>query len=338
MTVEQKVAERHHVTRQVFEAEILPAGQPVVMRGLVAGWPAVAAAMRSATDLAAYLRGMDRGAEVETFVGPPSMRGRYFYNADLTGFNFEKGKTTLSAIADKLLSMDPVAPALMIYAGSAPAGDAVPRFADDNPMPLLDAVVGPRLWLGNRSRVAAHYDNSRNIACCISGTRRFTLFPPDQIGSLYLGPLEFTMAGPPASMVDFDAPDFARFPRFTEAQRAAFVAELAPGDALYLPSLWFHHVAADGPFNLLANYWWMPENAGSTFEALMLAMIDLRDQPIPEKEAWRAFFEHFVFARDAHLVADHLPPALGTAAGPKSMKRDAMVLGFIKDRLARRQR
>jgi hypothetical protein len=337
LNFQTKVPERHGVTRAVFEEEILAAGQPVVLKALVADWPVVAAARTSMQTLADYLKAMDRGTPVETFIGKAEMQGRYFYDEAMEGFNFQKGATALSNIIDKLLEMPAENPELMIYAGSAPTGQSAPQFPAENPMPLLNSGIEPRLWLGNSSRVAAHYDNSRNIACCIAGQRRFTVFPPDQIGNLYLGPLEFTMAGPPASMVDFHAPDYAHFPRFVEAEAAAMVANLEPGDALYLPTLWFHHVEAEGPFNLLANYWWMPKNAGSVFEAMMLAMVDLRDQPGPEKEAWRAYFEHFVFGPDASNVAAHLPDKLRTATGPKTLERDAMVLSFIKERLQRRR-
>lgn len=332
----QKLAERSGVDRHIFETEILPEGRPVLLKGAVAHWPAVAAAGQSIETLAAYLKQHDSGATVETFVGKPEMQGRYFYNQTLTGFNFEKGATNLSAIVDQLLRMAGNPPSMMVYAGSAPTGEAAPRFASENPMPLLNPAIEPRLWLGNTSRVAAHYDNSRNIACCVSGKRRFTIFPPDQIGNLYLGPLDYTMAGPPASMVDFHAPDYDRFPKFREASEAALVADLEPGDALYLPSLWWHHVEAEGPFNLLVNYWWKPANAGSVFESVMLALIDLRDQPAPEKEAWRAYFEHFVFGEDAASIAHHLPEQWQQLTGPKTPERDAKVLKFIMGQLGKR--
>jgi Cupin-like domain len=333
-----RVAERRNVTRSFFDEEIAPAGVPVVLKGLVSDWPVVAAAAESHDALGSYLKQLDSGVAVETFVGKPEMQGRYFYNADLTGFNFEKGATSLSNIIDQLLRMVDAPPRMMIYAGSAPTGEAAPDFASDNPMALLNPAIEPRLWLGNTSRVAAHYDNSRNIACCVAGTRRFTVFPPDQIGNLYLGPLDFTMAGPPASMVDFHAADYDRYPRFRDAEKAGLIAELEPGDAIYIPSLWWHHVEADGPFNLLVNYWWKAANSGSVFESVMLALVDLRDQPAPEKEAWRAYFEHFVFGKDASAVAHHLPDQWQQLTGSKTRGRDAKILGFIASQLRERQK
>ena len=72
----------------------------------------------------------------------------------------------------------------------------------DNRLELLPPELArPRIWLGNRSEVSAHFDLSDNIACVVAGRRRFTLFPPDQVANLYVGPLDHTMAGQPASMV-----------------------------------------------------------------------------------------------------------------------------------------
>lgn len=334
--IEARVLERSDVTRQIFEQDILPEGKPVLLKGLVTHWPVARAAAQSSVALGDYLKARDNGTPVETFVGQPEMQGRYFYNADMSGFNYQKGAATLSNLIDQLLKTADGPPPLMIYAGSAPSGQAVPGFETDNQMPLLDPDVEPRLWIGNSSRIAAHYDNSRNIACCISGTRRFTIFPPDQIGNLYLGPLEFNMAGPPASMVDFHAPDYVRYPKFREAEQAALVAELQPGDALYMPSLWWHHVEAEGSFNLLVNYWWAPEKAGPAFESILLAMLDIRDQDDADKAAWKNFFDHFVFGPDAANIADHLPTKWQTVTGPKTAARDQMVMNFIKSRLAER--
>ena len=114
----------------------------------------------------------------------------------------------------------------------------------------------PRIWIGNRSLVSTHFDLSDNIACVVAGRRRFTLFPPEQLPNLYVGPLDHTMAGQPASMVELNAPDFERFPRFREALAAAVTAELEPGDAIYIPTLWWHQIEALAPFNILVNYWW----------------------------------------------------------------------------------
>jgi Cupin-like domain len=332
-----RITERTSVTRSIFEMDIAAAGLPVVMKGLLRDWPVVKAALESREALAAYLKAGDGGKKVETLIGDPKMQGRYFYNDDMTGFNFKRAEAPFSALIDQLLKMADASPQMMLYVGSTSSRDTMPGFASDNPIPLLDAAIEPRLWLGNTSRVAAHFDVSRNIAVCVSGTRRFTIFPPDQIGNLYLGPLEFTMAGPPASMIDFHAPDYDRYPKFRDAEKSGMVADLEPGDAIYIPSLWWHHVEVEGPFNLLVNYWWHPDQWASAFESMMLALMDLRDQPRPEKEAWRSYFEHFVFGDDAASVGKHLPEKWQRLTGPKNRGRDDQILNFILGQLKGRQ-
>jgi len=91
------------------------------------------------------------------------------------------------------------------------------------------------IWLGNRTCIAPHFDNTENLACVVGGRRRFTMFPPEQIRNLYVGPLDLTPAGQPISLVDVRNPDLSRFPRFAEALAAAEVAELAPGDCRLHP-------------------------------------------------------------------------------------------------------
>lgn len=112
----------------------------------------------------------------------------------------------------------------------------LPGFRQHNPLALGVEEPLASIWIGNRSRIAAHHDVPDNLACVAAGRRRVTLFPPDQIGNLYVGPLDFTPAGQAVSLVDFAEPDLDRFPRFARAMASAQVAELGPGDAVFIPS------------------------------------------------------------------------------------------------------
>jgi hypothetical protein len=338
VTVTRPVRTIGRIDRATFEAEIMPAGQPVLMKGQVADWPIVAAARRSTADLAAALRALDHGEPIGILRAHPGNGGFYFYDArDMGRFNFDRGQGTLSQGVDLLLAAGGQAPPPHLYVGPSPGEAGTRDFMARNPLGILDRSIRARLWLSNGSRVALHYDVSRNVACCVAGPRRFILIPPDQVGNVYLGPFEHTMAGPQVSMVDFHAPDFERFPRFREALDHATVAEMEPGDALYVPTLWWHHVESFGDFNLLVNHWWKPAGAGADFEALMIAIQGLRDQPAPERVAWRAFFDHVVFDDAAPHATDHLPPRFRTITGPASPQRDAMLLRFViaqlRDRL-----
>lgn len=112
----------------------------------------------------------------------------------------------------------------------------LPALLEKHALPILDAEVKPTLWASNRSRVAAHYDLNDNIACNVVGRRRFTLFPPDQVANLYVGPTLNSPGGVPISLVDIHAPDFNRYPKFTTALENAVSAELGLGDAIFIPS------------------------------------------------------------------------------------------------------
>ncbi|MFX8258165.1 cupin-like domain-containing protein, partial [Acinetobacter baumannii] len=85
-------------------------------------------------------------------------------------------------------------------------------------------------------------------------------------------------AGQPISLVDLAAPDLARFPRFAEALPHAQVVTLEPGDALFIPSQWWHGVEGLDPINALVNFWWRqtPAFMDTPLNTLMLALLTLR--------------------------------------------------------------
>jgi len=323
------VPELAHIDAARFADEVVAAHRPVVLRGLVADWPAVRAA---ATDmgLARYLAGFDRGARVAALIGQPEIRGRFFYDDTARGLNFETWQGTLREVLAGLLNVagDPAPPCL--YVGSTPIPPLLPGFERENALDLLGPEVTPRLWLGNATTIQTHHDFSDNLACVVGGRRRFTLFPPDQVANLYIGPLDFTPAGRPISMVSLEEPDLERYPRFAEAMDHALVAELGPGDAIYIPTMWWHHVQALGALNLLVNYWWSqaPALAGSPFDAFVHALKNVRHLPIPQREAWRALFEHYVFEADGDPAA-HLPVEARGVLGELSETTAREVRGFL---------
>jgi hypothetical protein len=316
---------------------LLTASEPVLLRGLAAHWPAVQAGRGTLGDAAGYLRRFWRDATVGAWVGPPSIEGFFFYDAAFTGFNFERRTLKFDAVLDALLAhaADSAPPAL--YVGSTTLDTCLPGFTADNPLGF-GATRRPlaSLWLGNRTRVAAHYDLPQNLAVVAAGRRRFTLFPPEQLKNLYVGPLDFNPAGQPVSLVDIARPDLQRFPRYAEALAHAQVAELGPGDAILIPSLWWHHVEALDPFNLLVNYWWRdtPAFMDTPAHALTLALMTLRDLPPAQRRAWRAHFEHYVFGADEDTAA-HIPPHARRALGPLSDDNARMLRAQLLNRLNR---
>jgi hypothetical protein len=324
------------VNPEALPAELLTADRPWVVRGAFAHWPVVQAARRSDKALAQYLMSLYRGMRIGLFQLPPEARGRAFYADDsLSSFNFTRHISTLDEVLIGLLGLaaTPEPPAL--YVGSTTVEAVLPGFLDVNGLGLGARDALASLWLGNRSRIAAHYDLPDNLAVVAAGRRRFTVFPPAQIHNLYMGPLDPTPAGQPISLVDFSAPDFERFPRFAHALEAGKTAELAPGDAIFIPSMWFHHVEALEPINLLINAWWRqtPNYVDSPLNALQLALVTLRDLPEKERRIWQQHFQHFVFGADATTWA-HIPEAARGLLGPideiASRKARAQLLSQLK--------
>ncbi|URI15625.1 cupin-like domain-containing protein [Brevundimonas albigilva] len=315
------------VGRAQFFDEIVPAGRPVVMRGLVGDWPAVRAARQSPQALVDHLGAFDQGRPVRVIVTDPSEDGRFFYDDALTRLNFRKHEGTVSQVLARLLAPSDGS-AFAAQAVTAP--DILPGFSAANPSPLVDDDVPARLWISTQAVVQTHYDLYDNIACAVSGRRRFILFPPEQAPNLYLGPLEHTPAGAPVSMVRLDAPDLERFPRFPTAWAAAQAADLAPGDALFIPFMWWHHVQSLDRVSVLANFWWNATPDRGAMAAVIHAIAAVRDLPARQRRAWAGLFEALVF--DAETPPGrHLPPERRGVQGPL----DAAAQQRLRDTLIR---
>jgi hypothetical protein len=294
-------------------SELLAEDRPIILKGVVKDWEIARRGSESAAAVADYLASFDSGRPVVGYTGAPEIGGRYFYNADMTGLNFDAKRVPLRQFLDRVLEWLDQPDAPSFYIGSTDLDLFLPGLAAENHLELNDPMFeGNRptvsIWIGNRTVASTHFDFSNNIACNLVGRRRFTLLPPDQIGNLYPGPFAPTPGGQVVSMVDLRDPDLDRYPRFREALAHAQVAELEPGDALLYPAMWWHNVEALDAFNVMVNYWWnvSPAFVDTPMTTLLHAILSLRDRPEQEKEAWKQLFDYYVFGA-ADTPREHLP-------------------------------
>ena len=302
------------------------AATPVIVRGLFDHWPALAAGRESPATLNRYLKSMDRGIPAPVMEAPASSQGRFGYDRDVREFTFSKRQRPLTETLDRIERQAGRANVPIIAVQMLPLASHLPDFVRDNPLPLLPRVP-PRLWLGGPVKTQIHHDPEHNLACVIAGRRRFVLFPPEQVVNLYIGPIENP---PPLSLVDLEAPDLERFPRFAAALATAVTGELGPGEALFIPRHWWHHVTSLEPYNAMVNYWWGAYAPGleNPHDCFLAALLALKDLPAGERVYWQAMFNAFVFRSDGDAVG-HIPSDLRGVLGAL----DASIRAALRQKL-----
>jgi hypothetical protein len=330
----KKIAEWNAVSAEQFANEIYPLNQPAVLKGLVNDWPIVEAATLGFDSATNYISSFDNHSPVYTIVGEPEINGRFFYSDDLKGVNFRRIQGAITAVLEQLLALrgNPRPHAISIQAASIK--DTLPGFEVENVNPLLPSSISPTLWLGNRAIVAPHYDMHDNIACVVTGQRRFTVFPPDQIANLYVGPTLNAPGGVPISMVDLREPDLERFENYAQAQAEAQSATLEPGDAIFIPTPWWHAVESLDDINVLVNYWWGGLDSGSLSpnQSLMHSMLTIAKLSEHQRGSWRHFFDYFVFQKNIDPAA-HLPDNLNDLITSLTEEQQHAVYQFLKTNL-----
>lgn len=318
MTKYKAIPEYSTLAPQQFFEDVAPNQKPIVIRGFAKNWPFVAAAKKTPSDFVAYLSKFYTDKKTTMVVAPPSANKRFYYNEDMTDINFLSGEERIDLFLGRLLELidRDVYPAISMQ--STLTSEILPGLVNENRSDFFTSVE-PRLWIGNEGIVNTHYDGSDNVACVVAGRRRFILFPPEQTCHLYPGPLNFTPAGAPTSLVDINKPNFERYPLFKHALAEAYSVELGPGDAIFIPMLWWHHVESLEKVNALMNYWWngsfAPNSVSpSSIDSLNLALLAMRDLSQKQRDAWRCLFDHYLFKQELDprsYIPEHQQHILG---------------------------
>jgi hypothetical protein len=321
--------------------DLMDADEPVILKGLVRQWGLVEAGLQSPATAMDYLQSYDAGRPIISYVGGPEIKGRFFYNADMSGLNFTSNQMKFVDFTELVRTQLGNDNAPAYYIGSTTIDVFFPGLKENNDLVFNHMMFEQNrplasIWIGNRTIASAHYDLSNNIACCSVGRRRFTLFPPEQIENLYPGPLEPTPGGQVVSTVDFDNPNFEKHPRFRRALESAQVADMEPGDALFYPSMWWHQVESLDHFNVMINYWWntSPSYIDTPMNTLLHAMLSLRDRPEHEKRAWKSLFDYYIFG-PAGRAAEHLPGHIQGNLAPMDEIRSRRLRAYLLSRLNR---
>ncbi len=323
------VEEREAADLAALNALLEDRRKPFVVRGLVRDWPLVQAGLESARAAREHLLAHARNLPFDIALGPPGHGGRMFYSENMA-MNFREGRGKLADIFAGFDKHEGEEHPPTAYLASIDMHRYFDGLVDANPHPLGARKPLESIWIGTPTRIAAHNDFPDNLACCAVGRRRFTMFPPEQFENLYLGPIDNTPAGRAVSMVDFHAPDFDAHPRFADALETAQVAELEPGDAVFVPSMWWHHVEGLSPFNVLVNYWWRetPRFLGQPQEALNHAILAIRDLPAEERGIWRKLFDHYVFENGPEVTA-HIPEGSRGILDPLTAESASAIRAFL---------
>jgi len=219
-------------------AEFRKASLPVLLDGLTADWPSCG--KWSLADL--RKRFADRMISVI-----PTKDGRLICDAE-AGMQFKALR--FGEYIDHLERGD--WPSLYV---ATPVDTWLPELKNEVRVPeyCSDAPWGiSRFWVGPpHTSAPLHRDVAENIFFQLVGRKRFYLYPPAATHWLYSYPLRSAL--PNYSRFDPEQPDYERFPLSRCAKPLEVVLE--PGDAMYLPSRWWHQVRALD-VSVSYTFWW----------------------------------------------------------------------------------
>ncbi|HZJ35688.1 MAG TPA: cupin-like domain-containing protein [Gillisia sp.] len=102
----------------------------------------------------------------------------------------------------------------------------------------------PVLFVGGEgAKVVMHYDMdlANNFHFNFAGEKKVILYPPSQTKYLYKVPYSIVSM----EQIDMEHPDFKRYPALLKAK--GYEVTLKPGDALFIPSKWWHFIKYETP-------------------------------------------------------------------------------------------
>lgn len=237
------------VSGEAFEREYLEQNRPAIITGALSDWSALgkwspdylSAALKEKRVTVAVSGEGQFNYDPDRDAGEEAARYRYV-QMDL--------ETAVSAVCEG----GPGHEHYYLMQRSIP--DEFPELLHDIRTPVWIDYQSPaiNLWFGSAENVTPlHYDHTNNFFAQVYGRKRLTLFDPMQTDLLYPYPLEASASH--VSFVDLEQPDLAKYPRFRQARALGGV--INPGELLYLPAYWWHHVRSL-QVSISVNFWWPP--------------------------------------------------------------------------------
>lgn len=234
------------LSREEFEREYVATPRPVVIRGLMDGWPALrkwspeyfrrtAGAMKA---LAAPMQ--DDGhsriratPQFKTFLG-------FAYDSSYDEMSLASFLDTLEGNTRPYY----LSTATLEFPEEIRRDYTLPPYCEGAPY------VHSRIWCGRSGTVVPlHRDLTSVFYCQILGRKRFYFFSPDQNRYLYA---RYPLPGMANfSPVDAEYPDMEAFPRLEKAR--GLYCDLEPGDMVYFPRGYWHQTVAFG-LNIAINF------------------------------------------------------------------------------------
>lgn len=136
----------------------------------------------------------------------------------------------------------------------APGDTWLPELTEEFPPPVYCRNAAwriTRFWISAAQTASPlHRDMAENLFFQLAGRKRFYLYSRAATPWLYSNPLRSAL--PNFSRFDPEQPDYELFPLCREVQPCEVVLE--PGDALYLPSRWWHQVRSLD-LSISFNFW-----------------------------------------------------------------------------------
>ncbi len=175
------------------------------------------------------------------------------------------------------------------------------------------------MWMGSGEQVTPlHYDPAENLNCTIMGRKRWILFPPDEAENLMVDG-NTGKDGMLSNMDDLIAGGEWR----GGPVKVAYDVETAPGQILYMPAGWSHHVLSCREPSAAINFWFI-DHTWPTFK--QYAHWQSRDRygyadEVRRKPYSAALFAGVMAMRAANRVAPRLIPTPELKIGEASYER-----------------